>query len=57
MAEHNVIHPMGLTCDLVQCDSLSLQSLFAQYQPVQRTRRGARAGIAVEKALAGVEDA
>ncbi|HIR02107.1 MAG TPA: Fic family protein [Candidatus Aveggerthella stercoripullorum] len=38
-----------LTCDLVQCDRLSLQPLFARSQPAQRTRRGAQSAIAVEK--------
>jgi hypothetical protein len=46
-----------LTCDLVQCDGLSPQPLFAQSQPAQCTRRGAQSAIAVEKALAGMEDA
>ena len=46
-----------LTCDLVQCDRLSLQPLFARSQPAQRTRRGAQSAIAVEKALDGMEDA
>ena len=46
-----------LTCDLVQCDGLSPQPLFAQSQPTQRTRRGAQSAIAVEKALDGMEDA
>ena len=48
---------MGLTYDLVLCDSLSLQPLSAQSQPAQRTRRGTQSAVTVEKALAGVEDA
>ena len=44
---------MHLTCDLVQCDGLSLQLLHARSQPAPRTRRGAQSAIAAEKALDG----
>ena len=46
-----------LTCNLVQCDRLSLQPLFVRFQPAQCTRRGAQSAIAVEKTLDGMEDA
>lgn len=44
---------LHLTCDLVQCDRLSLEPLLARSQPAQRTRRGAQSAIAAEKALDG----